>query len=100
MSAAKSGGVIALPKRAKAWVMPCAQPRFVAGVQDASARVAVGNAAPSPKPSRMRAAKSEAKPLTPPIRTVAADQSVPQMTSVQRAPRKSPSHPPAIWKKA
>ena len=43
---------------------------------------------------------SDMAPSTKPMRTVAADQIVPQMMRVMRGPRRSPSQPPAIWKKA
>src|ERR1700682_5014783 len=55
------GGVTALPMRANAWVIPCAKPRFPGAVQFDMARVAVGNVAPSPRPSKTRARTSEAR---------------------------------------
>src|SRR6516162_7994062 len=54
MSAATIGGAAALPKRAEEWVMPWAKPRLSGFVHDCIARVAVGNVAPSPKPSSTR----------------------------------------------
>ena len=66
-SQATSGGVSAFPPRANVCVMPWANPRRSLGNHMAIARVAVGNAAPSPKPRTSRAAKSEAKPLTAPV---------------------------------
>src|SRR4030081_2903164 len=50
ISQATSGGVTALPKRAKECVSPWAKPHRPAGVQYCIARVAVGNVAPSPNP--------------------------------------------------
>ena len=50
-----SQGVMELPKRENACVMPWANPRFDFGIQYDIARVAVGNVAPSPKPKTTRA---------------------------------------------
>ncbi len=52
-------GVSALPSREKECVMPCAKPRLRDSTQYCMARVAVGSVAPTPKPIRMRAKKSE-----------------------------------------
>src|ERR1700692_2918797 len=72
------GGVMALPMRALAWVMPCAKPAFSPGSQDAIARVATGKVAPSPRPSSTRAAINVAKLPTMPVKiAAAADQSPP-----------------------
>ena len=69
-----SGGVMAFPSRANAWVSPCAKPRLVAGVQYCIARVAVGKVAPSPKPSATRAMNSVTSPVTKPVMMVEAAQ--------------------------
>ena len=94
-SAATSGGVTALPSRANACVMPCANPRRCAGVQLCIARVAVGKVAPSPNPSRTRNAISDHSPTANPVIAVATAQIVPQMKSVLRGPSRSPSQPPS-----
>ncbi len=98
ISQATSGGVTALPKRAKECVSPWAKPRRPAGVQYCMARVAVGNVAPSPKPSRTRHRKSETMPLANPVRMVATAQMRPQANNVRRGPKRSPTQPPMIWK--
>ena len=67
-----SGGVTALPNRAKACVIPCAQPRWSGRIQFARARVAVGKAGPSPIPSTSRAQNSDTRPPTSPVQTVDA----------------------------
>src|SRR5258708_28953121 len=67
-----SGGVIAPPSLAKLWVMPCAKPRSWTGSQEENARVAVGNAPPSPTPTRMRNTTSDATLQDKPVRMVAA----------------------------
>src|SRR5438270_12251087 len=90
------GGDMALPKRAKEWVMPCAKPRLPGAVQLAIARVAVGKVAPSPIPSSTRAAKSDQKFHTAPVRMVAPAQMNPEMVSVLRAPKRSANQPPEI----
>ena len=59
---ATSGGVSAFPIRAHECVIPCANPHFPAGVHVDIARVAVGNAGPSPNPRAIREAISEANP--------------------------------------
>src|SRR5262245_4890900 len=84
-STATSGGVIALPMRANAWVMPWAKPQRASGVHTDMARVAVGNVAPSPIPSASRAANSEASPPTAPVAAVAAHTISPQ--TPERRPR-------------
>ena len=78
ISHATSGGVIALPRRANAWVNPCANPRREAAVQLAIARVAAGKVAPSPNPSISLAATSETNPTAKPLHTVAPAQINPQ----------------------
>ena len=97
ISSATTGGVTALPSRAKEWVRPCAKPRRFAGVQYCIARVAVGNVAPSPKPSAKRATNSAARPLTKPVEMVAAAQIMPHQNSVLRGPKRSPTQPPITW---
>jgi hypothetical protein len=44
--------------------------------------------------------KSDVRPPTKPVSAVAVAQTRPQMNSVRRAPQRSPSHPPRIWKMA
>src|SRR5580698_1641684 len=95
-SAAIITGLIAFPNRENECVMPWAKPRLLAGIQLASARVAVGNAEPSPTPSRSRAISSDIAPSTYPSITVAADQIAPQINSVRRGPSLSASQPPTI----
>jgi len=68
-------------------VSPCAKPRLVAGVQYCIARVAVGNVAPSPKPSAKRARNSVARLPTKPVAIVAAAQIMPHQNSVLRGPK-------------
>ena len=92
-----AGGVMALPRRAAAWVMPCAQPDLPPGNQLDIARVAVGKVAPSPNPSNMRAATSVYSPPTSPVRMVATDQMAPHTIKVRRAPNRSPNQPPITW---
>ncbi len=92
-----SGGVIALPSRAQAWVMPCAQPDLPPGSQVDIAFVASGNVAPSPSPSSTRITSSDPNPPTAPVSIVANAHTAPQIVSVHRAPNRSPSHPPATW---
>ena len=73
MSHATSGGVNAFPSRANACVMPCAKPRFSAGIQFDIARVATGSAeTPMPRSTRPRIIPDRL--LARPINTVAADQ--------------------------
>src|ERR1700730_6099884 len=67
-SVAISGCVKAFPMRENEWVIPCAKPQRSTGVQLDIARVAVGNAAPSPNPSARRNANSEANPPAAPAR--------------------------------
>ena len=93
---ATSSGVTALPIRANEWVIPCANPRFPAGVQSDIARVAVGNAE-TPIPSKTRATSIPANVLVSPMYTVAADQIVAKNVSAFRAPNRSLTHPPMIW---
>ena len=64
------------------------------------ARVAVGKVAPSPKPSITRNRNSEMRPEDRPVRIVATAQISPQANSVRRGPKRSPTHPPMIWKTA
>ena len=85
ISQVTSGGVTALPMRAKACVMPCAKPRLPVGVQLDIARVAVGKVAPSPRPSRMRAMTIEISPPASPVSTVAPAQM--KRADRQRSPR-------------
>ncbi len=96
-SATTAGGVMALPRRDAAWVMPCAQPDLPPGSQVDMARVAVGNVAPSPKPSSIRAATRVQSPPTSPVMMVATDQISPQAIRVRRAPNLSPNQPPITW---
>ena len=97
ISATMAGGVMALPRRAAAWVMPCAQPDLPPGSQVDMARVAVGKVAPSPRPSSIRAASRVHRPPTRPVSTVATDQIRPHTIRVRRAPKRSPNQPPSTW---
>src|ERR1700680_4738868 len=96
ISQVTSGGVTALPTRAKAWVIPCAKPRFPIAVQFDIARVAVGNVAPSPRPSRIRARTIDTSPPAKPVSTVAPAQMNEQIVNVRRGPNRSPIQPPII----
>jgi hypothetical protein len=97
ISQTTSAGVNALPRREKAWVMPCAKPRFRVSTQYCIARVAVGSVAPTPNPIRMRAAKSEEKSHATLVNTVAPAQTSPLKNSVRRGPKRSAVTPPMIW---
>jgi hypothetical protein len=59
-----------LPIRENEWVTPCAKPHCPRGIQAAIARVAVGNAAPSPKPKASRTRTSAVSPPTAPVSAV------------------------------
>ncbi len=89
-----------MPSRAKECVTPWAKPRLPAGVQLCIARVAVGNVAPSPKPSATRKNISDTRPVASPVNAVANAQMAPQMSSVLRGPSRSPTHPPITWNSA
>ena len=93
-------GVMAFPSREAECVMPCAQPQEDAGDQLAMARVAVGNAAPSPKPSRRRIRKRLPRPPARPVAIVVTATTSPLQNSVRRGPKRSAIQPPKIWKKA
>ena len=90
------GGVTAPPSRAKLWVMPCAKPRSRTGSQQVNARVAVGNAPPSPTPTSMRNATSDATLHDKPVRMVAAAHSRLSTASTRRGPNRSDIQPPTI----
>src|SRR5262249_33252346 len=90
------GGVTALPIRAAACVIPCANPRFVTGTQLDMALVAVGKVAPSPSPSKILAKTREISPSAKPERMVAPAQMKEQIVSVRLGPKRSPTHPPMI----
>ena len=94
ISTAISGGVAALPSRAKAWVRPWAKPRLLAGVQYCIARVAVGKVAPSPKPSATRAMNNVSRLVTKPVAIVETAQIKPHQNKVLRGPKRSPTQPP------
>ena len=64
------------------------------------ARVAVGNAAPSPKPRARRRAKSDTNPLAAPVSMVETPTIAQHADSVRRGPNLSPIQPPMSWKKA
>ena len=98
ISHATRGGVRALPSRALEWVTPCPNPRLFAGSQSLIARVAVGKVAPSPNPSSRRAHSNAAKPLDFPVNSVATPQISAETVKVMRAPKRSLTHPPTIWK--
>ena len=99
ISQATIGGVMALPNRAHAWVMPWANPRRSGGDHACIARVATGNVAPSPNPNITRTRNSDMKPPARPVRMVAVAQTSPQAKSVHRGPKRSPTHPPKTWKR-
>src|ERR1700731_1976580 len=82
------GGVTVPPIRENEWVKPCAKPRLLAGVQYCIARVAVGNVAPSPKPSATRAMNSVTRLVTKRVMMVAAAQIRPQQNRVLRGPKR------------
>ena len=67
-------------------VTPCAMPRSCGGNQKVMARVAVGNAPPSPRPTTMRTRISDKAPATAPVNRVAAD----QMTHSTKRTRRGP----------
>ena len=67
------------------------------GSHVAIARVALGKANPSPKPSASRSANKEASPPTSPVSIVATVTSAPQNSSVRRVPKRSLIHPPNSW---
>src|SRR5258706_12835588 len=92
------GGVRALPSLALECVIPCPNPRFSSGNQSLMARVAVGKVAPSPNPSSSRAQTNAASPLTFPVHSVALPQMIGEIVRVLRAPKRSLTQPPTIWK--
>ena len=78
----------------KECVIPCAKPQLPTGVQLDIARVAVGNAAPSPNPKARRSANSDTNPAAAPVSMVDRA-TIPQQTdSVSRGPNLSPIQPP------
>src|ERR1700737_641515 len=85
-SPAINGGVNALPMRANECVIPCAEPHCPSGVQLAIARVAVGKAAPSPKPNARRITMRDARPLAAPVSIVAMATTAQLTARVSRAP--------------
>ena len=89
-------GVIAPPRRAKLCVMPCAKPRSRTGSQNVKARVAVGNAPPSPAPTRRRNTTSEATLHDNPVMIVADAHKRLKTASTRRGPNRSDSQPPTI----
>src|SRR6266550_2544254 len=97
ISQATSGGVRALPSLANACVIPCANPRFSAGVQLDIARVATGSA-DTPPPSSTRPRIMPDRLWARPMSTVADDQMMAKTVSARRAPNLSATQPPAIWK--
>ena len=91
-----TGGATAPPRRAKLCVMPCAKPRSVIGNQNVKARVAVGNAPPSPMPRTKRNAISAPSPQAKPHRIVAAAQIRLSTVSTSLGPNLSAHQPPKI----
>ena len=63
-----------MPMRAQECVMPWANARLPSGIQSHNARVAVGNVAPSPNPSRTRANSMAARVPASPVSSVAPPQ--------------------------
>ncbi len=100
MIAPTSSGATALPSREAAWTSPWPVPRSWAGSHRDIAVVAVGNAALSPAPSARRDATRVPSPPAAPVAAVAAAQTPPSHARVRRAPKRSPSHPPGIWRNA
>jgi hypothetical protein len=95
-TASTMGGVTAPPSRAQLCVMPCAKPRSRAGSHQVNARVAVGNAPPSPMPTSTRQTTSDSTLQDRPVRMVAAAQSKLSAARTRRGPNRSDAHPPAI----
>src|SRR5215510_14569078 len=94
------GGVNAAPKRAPECVTPCAKPRSLAGSQNESARVAVGNAPASPIPKRNRTTYIDHLPRASAVMAVKADHQRAIAANIRRGPNRSPSQPPGIRKSA
>ena len=65
---------MAAPSRLALWVMPCTKPRSCLGNQSCMARVAPGNAPPSPTPNRKRSAMNEVAPVAHAVAAVITDQ--------------------------
>src|SRR5712691_9824531 len=93
-SAIISGGATALPTRAHACVMPCANPHWLVGTQMDIARVAVEFAAPSPKPKAIRAAINDAYPPATPVDIVDMPTIAQHTVKTTRGPNVSPTRPP------
>src|SRR5262245_25908002 len=96
ISATAIGGVNAAPRRAPECVMPCAKPRSLAGSQNESARVAVGNAPASPIPKRNRMTYIDHLPRANEVAAVKADHQRTITANTRRGPNQSPNHPPGI----
>ena len=90
------GGVKAFPSRAAEWVIPWENPRFPSTVQSDIARVAAGNVAPSPNPSRTRAQSMLGRPDAKPVNKVASAQMTAETVRVNLAPKRSLTQPPMI----
>jgi hypothetical protein len=71
-------------------VMPCAKPRSRTGCHHVNARVAVGNAPPSPMPTSTRQTTSEATLQDRPVSVVAPAHSRLNATRTRRGPNRRP----------
>src|SRR5579863_2402112 len=81
-----NGGVTAIPIRENECVIPCAKPQLPTGVQLDIARVAVGNAAPSPNPKATLSANNDTNPAAAPVSMVETATIPQQADSVSRGP--------------
>src|SRR5579864_3616470 len=95
-TASTIGGVTAPPSLAQLCVMPWAKPRSRGGSHQVNARVAVGNAPPSPMPTSTRQTTSDSTLHDRPVRIVAAAHSELSAVRTQRGPNRSDAQPPAI----
>src|SRR5579864_1100840 len=95
-TASTIGGVTAPPSLAQLCVTPWAKPRSRGGSHQVNARVAVGNAPPSPMPTSTRQTTSDSTLHDRPVRIVAAAHSELSAVRTQRGPNRSDAQPPAI----
>src|SRR5579872_2480333 len=98
--AATINAVAQFPRRDEVWVIPCANAQRDLGVHSDIARVAVGNAAPSPMPSATRERNSDSNPPAAPVQTVANATAMDAAASVSLGPNLSPNIPPKSWNSA
>jgi len=64
------------------------------------ARVAPGNAPPSPIPNRKRTITNETAPVAAAVAAVMTDQYATIIAKTRRGPKRSFSKPPGTWNKA